>query len=120
MSSTGFAIEKLYGSVWQFTPSDLDVERSIQFHEPHPSGKIPFRMARRYGRRLFRAYGRHAGMFKLAEWSPQKGAGLLFILVGKLIPTAVEDPRIPSAVHSTCSLHAINGPAPCFCLHTAA
>lgn len=47
MSSTGFAIEKLYGSVWQFTPSDLDVERSIQFHEPHPSGKIPFRMARR-------------------------------------------------------------------------
>jgi len=67
MSSTGFAIEKLYGSMWQFKPSDLDVERSIQFHEPHPSGKIPFRMARRYGRRLFRAYGWHAGMFKLAE-----------------------------------------------------
>lgn len=55
MSSTGFAIEKLYGSVWQFTPSNLDVERSIQFHERHPSGKIPFRTARRHGRRLFRA-----------------------------------------------------------------
>ena len=36
MRATGFAVEKLYGSVWQFTPSTLDVERSIQFHEPHP------------------------------------------------------------------------------------
>lgn len=34
MCSTGFITEKLYGSVWQFTPTNLDVERSIQFHEP--------------------------------------------------------------------------------------
>ena len=63
--STGFKPEKLYGSVWQFTPANLDVERSIQFHEPHPSGKIPFRKARQHGRRLFRAYGWRGEMFKL-------------------------------------------------------
>jgi hypothetical protein len=65
MSSTGFTAEKLYGSVWQFTPTRLDVERSIQFHEPHPSGKIPFTTARRHGRRLNRAYGWYGGMFAL-------------------------------------------------------
>jgi hypothetical protein len=65
MAATGFAPEKLYGSVWQFTPSALDVERSIQFHEPHPVGKIPFRNARRIGRRLSRAYGWHGAMFAL-------------------------------------------------------
>ncbi|KAF9344212.1 hypothetical protein BGX26_004648 [Mortierella sp. AD094] len=64
MSVTGFAMEKLYGSVWHFTPSNLDVKRSIQFHEPHPVGKIPFTTARRFGRRLFRAYGWHGDMFK--------------------------------------------------------
>ncbi len=67
MVSTGFAPEKLYGSVWQFTPRKLDVERSIHFHEPHPSGKIPFNIARRHGRRLNRAYGWHGGMFVLAQ-----------------------------------------------------
>jgi len=67
MGSVGFGIEKLYGSVWQFTLGSLDVERSIQFHEPHPSGKMPFRTARRNGRRLLRAYGWHAGMFRLSE-----------------------------------------------------
>jgi hypothetical protein len=63
MAATGFEPSKLYGSVWQFTPTKLDVERSIQFHEPHPRGKIPFRTARRFGRRLSRAYGWHSGMF---------------------------------------------------------
>ena len=63
LSSTGFLAEKLYGSVWQFTPQRLDVERGIHFHEPHPSGKIPFLVARRHGRRLNRAYGWHGGMF---------------------------------------------------------
>lgn len=29
MASTGFKLEKLYGSVWQFTPTNLDAERSI-------------------------------------------------------------------------------------------
>ena len=65
MAVTGFAPEKLYGSVWQFTPTVLDVERSIHFHEPHPHGKIPFRIARRHGRRLNRAYGWTGDMFIL-------------------------------------------------------
>ena len=56
MAGTGFAPEKLYGSVWQFTPANLDVEQSIQFHEPHPHGKMSFTTARRFGRRLNRAY----------------------------------------------------------------
>lgn len=66
MASTGFQIEKLYGSVWQFTPTKLDVENSIHFHEPHPVGKIPFRMARRHGRRLNRTYGWTGNTFLLA------------------------------------------------------
>ena len=67
MSSTGFRAEKLHGSAWQFSPTQLDVERSIQFHEPHPSSKIPYLVARRFGRRLNRAYGWHGGQFALAE-----------------------------------------------------
>ncbi|KAK5125371.1 hypothetical protein LTR85_000480 [Meristemomyces frigidus] len=73
MAATGFAPEKLYGSVWNFRPSGLDVERSIQIHEPHPSGKIPYRHYRRHGRRLDKAYDWHGGMFVLAE----KGKGPL-------------------------------------------
>lgn len=88
MAATGFIPEKLYGtlhspliftrnvwlreradsnvgSVWQFTPTTLDVERSIQFHEPHPRSKIPFQHARRIGRRLNRAYGWTGSIFVL-------------------------------------------------------
>ena len=68
MASTGFSIEKSHGSVWQFTPSRLDVENAISFHEPHPNGKIAFRIARRIGRRLHRAYGWEGGMFKVEEY----------------------------------------------------
>lgn len=67
MHSTGFLPEKLYGSVWQFKPTKLDVERSIQFHEPHPSGKLPYKTTRRFGRRLERAYGWVGSMFVLRE-----------------------------------------------------
>ncbi len=70
MTAAGFGAEKLYGSVWHFTPTKLDVERSIQIHEPHPSGKIPFRIARRHGRRLYRAYGWHSVMFVLQDKKP--------------------------------------------------
>ncbi|KAF2133293.1 hypothetical protein P153DRAFT_282493 [Dothidotthia symphoricarpi CBS 119687] len=66
MASTGFSIEKLHGSAWKFTPKDLAVERSIQFHEPHPVSKLPFTWARRYGRRLERAYGWTGETFSLA------------------------------------------------------
>ncbi|KAI1744849.1 hypothetical protein F4680DRAFT_168412 [Xylaria scruposa] len=67
MDSTGFTAQKLYGSVWHFQPTRLDVERSIQFHEPHPRGKITFLVARRHGRRLSRAYGWYGTMFVLKE-----------------------------------------------------
>ncbi|KAK5170245.1 uncharacterized protein LTR77_004831 [Saxophila tyrrhenica] len=67
LASTGFKPEKLYGSVWQFQPTNLDVERSIQFHEPHPNPKLPYRTVRRFGRRLERAYGWFGGMFQLAK-----------------------------------------------------
>ncbi|RDW93396.1 uncharacterized protein DSM5745_00718 [Aspergillus mulundensis] len=66
MVSVGFKAIKLYGSVWQFRPTLLDVERSIQFHEPHPTGKLAFYVARRYGRRLYRAYGWVGETFVLA------------------------------------------------------
>lgn len=65
MTSVGFAAQKLYGSVWQFSPTQLDVEASIHIHEPHPRGKIPFMIARRHGRRLAREYGWAGSMFVL-------------------------------------------------------
>ncbi|KAK2749625.1 hypothetical protein FQN57_005847 [Myotisia sp. PD_48] len=65
MSAAGLSPAKLHGSVWQFTPKKMELERSIQFHEPHPHRKIPFNMARRIGRRLYRAYGWHAGLITL-------------------------------------------------------
>jgi hypothetical protein len=55
-----FLPEKLYGSVWRFTPKEGSVfgtEMPINFHEPHPVAKLPFRTARLYGRRLARHYG---------------------------------------------------------------
>jgi hypothetical protein len=58
LTSTGkFTAEKLYGSVWQFARIDGPGQSRIQFHEPHPRGKVPFVVARRHGRRLSRAYG---------------------------------------------------------------
>lgn len=69
MDAIGFASQKLAGSIWHFSPVDSDIERSIQFHEPHPSGKMPYRDARRIGRRLTRAYGWDGDMFALNEKS---------------------------------------------------
>lgn len=63
MTQTGFSAEKIYGSVWHFEPSKLDEKKSIQVHEPHPSSKIPFWLARRIGRRLSRTYGWDRSMF---------------------------------------------------------
>lgn len=69
MTFVGFHAEKLQGSAWQFIPVDtaMGIERAIQFHEPHPSPKIPFWVARNFGRRLNRAFGWVGSMFKLAE-----------------------------------------------------
>lgn len=64
MCSIGFQAEQLYGSAWQFLPSkEMKVNRPIQFHQPHPHGKIPYIMGRRFGRRFNRAYGWHSGTF---------------------------------------------------------
>ena len=71
MASTGFKPEKLYGSVWHFNPSKVELKRSINFHEPHKEGqaadKIPYHIARGMGRRLNRAYGWDGSKFSLAE-----------------------------------------------------
>lgn len=71
MTSIGFAAEKLYGSVWQFTlPDGIDWEntnsRGIHIHEPHPVPKMGLGTARRVGRRLGRRYGLCAERFALA------------------------------------------------------
>jgi hypothetical protein len=71
MASVGFAPEKLYGSVWHFSPASSGLKRSINFHEPHKdgkaTGKIPYCVARGIGRRLNRAYGWEGSSFSLAE-----------------------------------------------------
>jgi hypothetical protein len=66
MVTVGFSAEKLQGSAWCFAPTTLTAERSIQFHEPHPNNRLPFIWARRYGRRLTRAFGWTSGSFELA------------------------------------------------------
>jgi hypothetical protein len=71
MESIGLQPEKLYGSVWIFKPLPGDackvqVNRSIQFHEPkevRKGSKIPSRMVRVLGRRLKYTYGWEPGMF---------------------------------------------------------
>lgn len=57
MASAGFTNKKLNGSAWIFAPMDDNFRRSIIFHEPHPVSKIPFRNARRMGRRLESNFG---------------------------------------------------------------
>jgi hypothetical protein len=56
--STGFAAEKLHGSVWQFTPTKLDVETSIQDFVLNcaPAWETSARN-----------YGWHVGLVKLKE-----------------------------------------------------
>jgi hypothetical protein len=69
MARIGFAVEKLPGCAWKFTPTaamDLDVQRGIHFNEPHPEDEIPYNTARRFERRLSRAYGWSGRSFELA------------------------------------------------------
>lgn len=65
LSTKLFTAEKLYGSAWQFQKIAGSCQSRIQFHEPHPRGKLPFVTARRYGRRLNRAFGWDGGSFVL-------------------------------------------------------
>ncbi|KAI1867582.1 hypothetical protein JX265_007384 [Neoarthrinium moseri] len=58
MTSIGFRAEKLYGSVWQFAPTEkLQLYQALQVHEPHPNPKIPHWVARAIGRRMSRRWG---------------------------------------------------------------
>ncbi|KAK5736050.1 cell agglutination protein Mam3 [Elasticomyces elasticus] len=70
MADIGMMPEKLYGSVWNFKPTEECVvegmTRGIQFHEPKEvrrGNKIGPHMVRVFGRRLQHAYGWTAGMF---------------------------------------------------------
>ncbi|OQO03799.1 hypothetical protein B0A48_10439 [Cryoendolithus antarcticus] len=70
-NALGLVPEKLYGSVWIFEPLPkgeglVDVDRSIQFHEPKEvrrGNKIGTFMVKRLGRRLKRAFGWEGEMF---------------------------------------------------------
>ncbi|VTT65279.1 unnamed protein product [Fusarium fujikuroi] len=83
LTSVGLAAEKLYGSVWQFSPYTLEANGSIHFHEPHPHNKVPFVIARRHGRRLYRTYGwtgeqfvlDKATQYYIYEWPKSKARG---------------------------------------------
>ena len=63
MLSAGFVAEKLYASIWHFTPPKSVPGESIQFHAPHTGDKIRYHVARLFGRRLHRAYGWSESMF---------------------------------------------------------
>ncbi|GJJ74589.1 hypothetical protein EMPS_06947 [Entomortierella parvispora] len=63
MREVGFKDQKLYGSLWHFTPTNSDMGAGIQFHEPHPVSKISFNTARLFGRRLARNYGWTSDIF---------------------------------------------------------
>lgn len=66
MTSVGFGAEKLRSSAWQFTPRNSIAGWSIQLHEPHPGNKLPFVLARHYGRSLNIAFGWTIDSFELA------------------------------------------------------
>lgn len=67
MQSIGFMPSKLLGSVRNFELTKLDVNRSIQFHELYLRGKLIYRTARFFGRRLSCAYGWEREMFIFKE-----------------------------------------------------
>ncbi|KAI4724648.1 hypothetical protein E4T49_07604 [Aureobasidium sp. EXF-10728] len=67
MLSVGFVVEKLYASVWHFTPPDSIPGESIQFHAPHVGDKVRYHMARSFGRRLHRAYEWDVDMFVVQQ-----------------------------------------------------
>ncbi|KAL2056240.1 hypothetical protein ABVK25_003263 [Lepraria finkii] len=56
MGSAGFFMKKLDGPAWYFEPGPDMGSKCVIFHEPHPENRIPFQIARRYGRQLCMAY----------------------------------------------------------------
>ncbi|KAH7125050.1 hypothetical protein B0J13DRAFT_455046 [Dactylonectria estremocensis] len=67
MSSVGFGAQKLCGSVWHFSPVKSNYQGSIHFYELHLNSKLSFIIARRYSRRLTRAYGWTGEQFGLRK-----------------------------------------------------
>ncbi|KAI5244153.1 hypothetical protein E4T42_07198 [Aureobasidium subglaciale] len=76
MLSCNFGVEKLYGSIWHFTPPAEPAEKkagqgeskqSIQFHAPWNEDKIRYYVARLMGRRLKRAYGWNTDTFVVVK-----------------------------------------------------
>jgi hypothetical protein len=67
MLSIGFVVEKLYASIWHFTPPNSVSGEGIQFHAPHGGDKIRYHIARLFGRRLHRAYGWSEDMFVVQQ-----------------------------------------------------
>ncbi|KAH0286238.1 hypothetical protein KCU62_g6954, partial [Aureobasidium sp. EXF-3399] len=67
MLSAGFVVEKLYASIWHFTPPRSVPGESVQFHAPHAGDKIRYHVARLFGRRLHRAYGWSENMFVVQQ-----------------------------------------------------
>lgn len=70
MHAIGFLPIELHGSAWSFSPGrDIDNvwQQTINFHEPHPSSKLAFVVARRYGRQLTRNFGLTGDSFVLED-----------------------------------------------------
>ncbi|QIW94524.1 hypothetical protein AMS68_000042 [Peltaster fructicola] len=57
MDDMDFEGRKLLGSAWAFSRDKDECLRRIHVHQPHPSNKIRFEIARDWGRRLRDAYG---------------------------------------------------------------
>jgi hypothetical protein len=77
MAGIDFGAEKLYGSVWQLRPrTTLNLRHGMRFHPhgSHPNTEIPYRIARRFGRRLNRAYGWTGDTFRLREKGEEVGS----------------------------------------------
>jgi hypothetical protein len=66
LKDLGFSAEQMYGSQWQFNPSDeMGLERGISFHQPHPGNTFSHQQANHIGGRLGRVYGWDARTFEL-------------------------------------------------------
>ena len=70
MHQVGFSIQRLGGSIWQFNPGPIleqrgpEYGRGILIHEPHPTSKIPYHMARDIGKRFTKIYGWNVDTFE--------------------------------------------------------
>lgn len=95
MVKIGFALQHLRASKDHFSPVTMDVDRSIHFHEPHPGRKVPYNIARDFGRRLNRAYGWDGQMFTLAAKGARLGWLVQKVASRKLLHARWVDWEVP-------------------------